>query len=205
MYSLNNAEYYQKVEPIFKKVFIKSDDCGQPFSCNISRRVIIYPIFVHPKSIFLEAIIQAGSIERDVGCYLTVFWKSFEQPNHCYIPFSQLLSFAEDSEERIEKQLNMFIFPTYVLFSEQGKWGLIVSDTHHGILGGSSGFIELFSKLIPDLDNQVYDFLEDMQDLRTDGSYKKLNWLSGMLIHVYGEKKAHQILEEIEQKIHNPK
>jgi hypothetical protein len=37
MSSLNNAEYYQKVEAIFKKVFIKSDDCEQPLRREVEK------------------------------------------------------------------------------------------------------------------------------------------------------------------------
>ena len=93
----------------------------------------------------------------------------------------------------------MCVTPGYILFSEQGKWGLMVSDEHHGLLGGSSEFMRIFSEHTPDIDRQVYDFLEVMHDVRTDGSRKKLNWLLQILSHVYGRENALDMIEKVEQ------
>ena len=203
MYSLSDTEFTAKVEPTLKKVFCSFNPFGKPFSSNITNRKIIYPLYNYPEKLFLEILIQAGANEGDTGCYLKVFWESKGHPSNCYIPFSELIEgFASPSMGKgIEERLNMCIFSDYVLFSERGKWGLIVSDTHHGLLGGSCPFIQLFEEILPDFDNQVYDFLEVMQDLKSDGSYQKLDWFSPMLVHVYGEDEANKMLEKMEQRL----
>jgi len=200
MYSLNDVEFNTKIEPILNKVFVADNPFGEPFSSDITTRKIVYPIYDYPEHNLLEALIEAASKEGDMGCYLSLFWHSEGQPNHCYIPFSELIDgFASPSLGKgIAERLNMCVFPGYVLFSEQGKWGLMVSDEHHGLLGGSSEFVRIFSEYISDIDRQVYNFLEVMQDLKTDGSRKKLNWLLQMLSHIYGREDAVKMIEKVQ-------
>jgi hypothetical protein len=203
MYSLDDAEFYTTVEPILRKVFVVDNPFGEPFSPDIATRKIVYPIYDYPNRNLLEALIKAASTEGDSGCYLSLFWQSEGQPNHCYVPFSELVEgFATPSFGKgIAERLNMCIFPGYILFSEQGRWGLMVSDERHGLLGDSSEFIRIFSEHVPNIDRQVYDFLEVMQDVRTDGSRKKLNWLLQMLSHVYGRENAVKIIKKVEEKL----
>lgn len=202
MYSLDDIEFQTKVEPILRKVFAVDNPFGEPFSSGITHRKILYPIYNYPEQNLLEALIEAASIEGDKGCYLSTFWKSEGQPNHCYVPFSELVDgFATPSLGKgIEERLNMYIIPDYIIFSEQGRWGLMVSDEHHGMLGGSSKFIQILSDYISNIDDQVYDFLREMKDLKIDGSSKKLNWLLQMLTHVYGRENAVKIIEKVEKK-----
>ncbi|NJQ96932.1 MAG: hypothetical protein HC784_03040 [Hydrococcus sp. CSU_1_8] len=67
------------------------------------------------------------------------------------------------------------------------------------MIGGSVEFIEEISQAIPHLNNQVYDFIEER--LRREG--KKpfrivvLRWLPRLLIHVYGQKTAEQIMQDV--------
>ena len=205
MYSISDIQFSTEIEPIFRKVFIRKYPFGRPFSPSIAVRAITYPIFESPEPPFLEALIKAASLEGDKGCYLTLYWQSEGEPNHCYIPFSELIEGFTSSTmgKGIEKTLNMTIIPEYTLFSEQGKWGLMVSDEHHGMLGGSSKFIQVFHEKLPNFENQVYDFLEVMQNLKPDGSYKKLDWLLEMLTHVYGEDEGNKILEKMNKRISN--
>lgn len=150
MYSLDDIEFKAKVEPILRKVFVVDNPFGEPFSSDIINRKIIYPIYNYPEQNLLEALIKAASIEGDKSCYLSTFWQSKGQPNHCHILFSELVDgFVSPSLGKgIEEKLNMCIIPDYVIFSEQGRWGLLVSDEHHGMLGGSSKFIQVLSEYI---------------------------------------------------------
>jgi hypothetical protein len=203
MYALTEEQYEIEAEPIFQQIFVKVDAFNKPFFPKIIARRIVYPLDNYLEQPFLEALIEAATKVGDIGCYLSVLWQFEGQPNNCYIPLSELLEGYTSplSEKTIEGRLNMCIIPEYILYSAQGKWGLIVSDEHHGMLGGSSEFIEVFYKYLPNLDNQVYDFLERMQDLRPDGSYKKIGWLSDMLSHVYGQESAEKMLKEMEQRL----
>ncbi|MCU0536388.1 MAG: hypothetical protein MUD14_21075 [Hydrococcus sp. Prado102] len=199
MHVLTEAQYKLEAEPILRKIFINDYPFGQPFSPNIIARRVIYPCY-NLEQPFLEALTEAATKQGDIGCYLSVFWQFESQFSDCYILLSELFEgfISPIPEKRIEIKLDMLIIPEYILYSAQGKWGLMISDEHHGLLGGSSEFIEVFYKFLPDFDNQAYNFLERMQDLKPDGSFKKLDWLSGMLAHVYGQEAAKKMLQEME-------
>ena len=97
MYSLDDLEFQIKVEPILRKVFVVDNPFEEAFSTDITSRKIIYPIYNYPEQNLLEALIKAASVEG-AGCYLSLFWQSKGQPNHCYVPFSELVEgFASPS------------------------------------------------------------------------------------------------------------
>jgi len=197
MYPLSEEQYRLEAEPILRQIFIHDDPFGDPFSTNITERVILYRCETYLETPLLDALIAGASILGDTGCYLTQTWRNNNEVGHCYIPLSELRSGFDSFDEHIEVLLGTQLGSEYVLYSPQGKWGFMLSHEHHGMLGGTSEFMACVRQLVPDLDKQVYDFLDTL------GYYKfmmpnhvTLNWLPGLLSHVYGEETAKKMLEE---------
>ena len=67
------------------------------------------------------------------------------------------------------------------------------SHERHGLLGGSRQFVESIVHALPDLRQQVEDFLAVWKQNQTRfGS--NLDWLPRMLEHVYGEGHAQELM-----------
>ncbi|HAZ45622.1 MAG TPA: hypothetical protein DDW76_15550 [Cyanobacteria bacterium UBA11369] len=86
-----------------------------------------------------------------------------------------------------------------VIYSPNGKWGIVISHEWHGMLGGSVAFIEQIHQSIPNLEQQVYDFIEDRLRRHENGKFGStvVKTLPKMLMHVYGQTKAEKILQDI--------
>jgi len=204
MYLVTDAQYEKEVEPILRKVFVNDYPVGNPFSCNMAARKLLYRCETFLEESLLKALIEAASSVGDSGCYLSQLWIFNDDRNHCYIPLDELLEAYNDSPDNkkaIDIQLNINMFSEYVLYSSQGKWGLMVSHEHYGILGSSSEFMEKIKSILPDIDLQVDEFLKYIWLLKDYHVSRKLGglrlkWLPELLNHIYGEETAKKMLEE---------
>jgi len=196
MYTLSEEQYHLEAEPILRQIFVNDRTINKPFSTNITERVILYPCDEYLETPLLDALIAGASILGDTGCYLTQTWRNKNEVGHCYIPLSELRFGFDSFDEHIEVLLGTQLGPEYVLYSSQGKWGFMLSIEHHGLLGGTSEFMECVRQLVPDLDKQVDDFLDSQADEKFAIPTANLSWLPGLLSHVYGEETAKKMLEE---------
>ncbi|MBE9182618.1 hypothetical protein IQ268_29185 [Oculatella sp. LEGE 06141] len=201
MYPLSETQYRAEAESKLRQVFITDNPFGQPFSTSVAARKILYPFFSYLEEPFLVPLIKAAINVGDTGCYLTQLWRDENEssPNHCYIPLSELsrgYTAPPFSEELIEVKTGMKLLSEYVLYSERGKWGVMVSHEHHGLLGGSLEFMDIVSQEIPDIDEQVCKFLDDFRQLKVAGRHLTLDWLPEFLEHVYGREVAERMLIE---------
>ncbi|MBD2044012.1 hypothetical protein [Microcoleus sp. FACHB-672] len=210
MYSLTEAEFRIKAEPFLRQVFVNDDAFDQPFSKRVVGRLIMYPCEYCIEPPIINAIIDAAANLGDTGCYISLYNTSTSsvEPNHCYIPledFIEAYTMSGGLERSIDFRLSMNPYGLdSIIYSASGKWGLITSHERHGLLGGPVEFIEEIRSAVPDLDRQVYGFLgrlrmllEACQIFPADVTRNK--WLQPLLIHVYGEEKAEQILLEAKE------
>ena len=201
MHILTETQYQAEAEPAFRLVFTTNNPSADEgvFTPNISSRKILHPCYsyVEPQSL-MEAIIAAASNLGDAGCYILLTCELPGKPRHCYISLSE---FA-DPEISPETQLGLTFISDYFIYSERGKWGLALSGANYGLLGGSPKFIEEVRAGFPELDEQVYEFLQYWRDERDDALSRGLpdyispigNWLPQLLTHVYGAEEAEKLL-----------
>lgn len=202
MYTLSDEQFQQKIEPILRKVFVNNDPFDTPFSPNIISKMILYPCEIDLDHSLLNAIIKAASREGDSGCYLSQLWQFGDNYYyHCYIPLPELINFYTqplEGERSIKAQLRIQMNPEYVLFSEHGTWGLMVSHEYHGLLGGSIKFMKTICEELTSLGEQVYNWLNLLRWFQKQSSNTTLDWLPGLLAHVYDEGVAQRIIEKTE-------
>ncbi|NJK70271.1 MAG: hypothetical protein HC941_30570 [Microcoleus sp. SU_5_3] len=155
MYTLNQNRYQVEAEPIFQRVFITDDRlANEIFSPAMKARVIFFALTQQIEIPIMDAVVASATNLGDSGCYisLTEQWKR-NSANHCYIPFSEFSHPEIDLDE-----LGMYFVSDYFIYSSSGKWGVLVSSAHYGLLGGSPEFIEGVRAAFPELDREVYDF-----------------------------------------------
>lgn len=186
MQVLNEAEFHRKAEPILRQIFINDDPFGQSFAPDVPARRIIYEYFYQIEPPLLDAVVAVASMLGDTGCYLSSLWRVSEEvtdkpPYHWYIPFSEISVYKEGSSK-----LKFVLSSENVLYSPQGKWGIMTSHEHHGLLGGTLEFVEEIHRRVPNFDEQIYGFLKYWKYWNERGT--KVNWLPELLAHIYGQK-----------------
>jgi hypothetical protein len=185
---LTEVEFQTEAEPRLREVFVNDDPYDQPFSPGVQIRKILYEFWYELEPPLLEAIVTAASSQGDQGFYVSILdrpkVKAQNRPYHWYVPFSRI------------KAYRSLVGPLQnVIYSPNGRWGIMASDEHHALLGGPSAFVETIQQSIPDLDHHVYEFLDAWCYNRANyGS--TLDWLPGLLRHVYGRETAERLLRE---------
>ena len=196
---LNELEYQIQAESILRRVFTNDDPTENPFSVNIPERLIVSP-WDDVKTELIEAIITAASDSGDRNCYLTNFGRYTGEANHCYVSLAELhdenayLSYATTVNG---VSLDIFCWIDYVIYSDRGTWGIMISHENFATIGGSSKFIYKLRELVPDLDRQAYPFLEKFKSLSVM-LHRDFDWIPKLLTHIYGQDKAKQLSEEME-------
>ncbi len=77
--------------------------------------------------------------------------------------------------------------------SLQGNWGILFDIEGIGLIGGSTSFIENIRKDFPEIDDQFSNLLTTW---KSSGFTTDNEWLPDTLIHVFGETKGKELLEE---------
>lgn len=206
MHILTEAEFRLEAEPFLRLVFVNDNQFDRPFAPNVVGRRIIYPCEAYIEPPLIDAIIAAAANFGDTGCYISLLPTAYpgDKPSHCYIPLSQFLeTYAGTEEDKLiglRLEMNLYALDS-VIYSASGKWGLMKSHERHGLLGGSPEFITEIQAAVPNLDEQVYGFLERLRLLLLDSGRNppdvtRNKWLPGLLAHVYGQEVAEKILQE---------
>jgi hypothetical protein len=207
MYSLNNQDFKVEAENIINQVFIDLEPRNACFNEKIKNRCILFPCYIELSQSphiedwgLLSAITNSATAMGDLGCYISYLaWDGELGNTNAFIPTSNLMSaFGYESEGMMCYQLDMPMGYEYVVFSSSANWGVIVSQYEHfALIGGCDDFMNAFYKSFPDIRNQVYLFLEFLESRRKI-RYDKLTleWLSPLLVHIYGYEKAKDLLIE---------
>ena len=203
MQILTDIEFQSEAEPLFRQVFTGSDPTVTPFTSTVSARRILYPCFFDfEEAIPSKAIVRAAKTIGDTACYITKTIRSFEEPNHCYIPLSEFeagYAGQPGSTNLIGVRLKMDVYGMYItIFSASGRWGLMLVEEGLALLGGTSEFVEALQANVPTLDKQVYAYLQDLKQSKLAGMRLTIDWLPGLLSHIYGDETGEKLLREVE-------
>lgn len=204
MHILTEAQYKLEAEATFEQVFTfnnKYIDELILFTEQIPVRKVIYVEDLEMELYLVDALVLAVNQLDEGGCYINLIDKIENQPNYCYIPISE---FREAYlEGGLQRELSMNFWSDYVIHSSQGKWGIVVTSTKFGLLGGCPKFVEKICEACPLLDRQVYDFLKywkvnEIDCARSQGYEATSNktWIPCLLTHAYGNEVAQRMLYE---------
>lgn len=188
MRALSEEEFRREAKPVFDRVFVTENPFDPPFAIAIEARMILFPVHYVMERALARAIKKASSRLNETSFYLSVLErpKAEEQdrPYHWLIPFTHLEEYRE---------LGYPFVLENAIYSNCWTWGVMFSHERHAVLGGSAEFVQAIVEMLPDLVNQVEKFIAAWKQNHTRfGS--NLDWLPGLLMHVYGEERAQEML-----------
>ncbi|MEL4896598.1 hypothetical protein [Crocosphaera sp. Alani8] len=201
MYIVDEAEYLTKADPALSRIFINDNPVNCSFSPEIKERRIIYRYNFEITSPLLDAVIVAASNLGDTGCYFALAGErtGHESVSYVYLDFSDFFSLYGNEEHKDYEKISHFFSVENFVYSPQGLWGVLFSHESFGLIGGSPEFIETIEKLIPDINQQVYECVRYFYDFKSrHPKLATIEWLPELLHHVYGKERAKKILEAVE-------
>lgn len=193
--SLTLGEFEADAKPEFFKVFNKPCYYCAPFSSEMTTRMIVYSE-IHPKVELLDAIRMVATRLGEKG-----FFFSFVEN---YGPEIDYPGLSNDPRwlktwfvpfDSIQDYFNLYFLTGHVMYSQKGTWGIYIDHYDFLVMGGIPDFMDEIVKLVPDLENQYNDFIEDWKNNQKFLS-ARVDWIPKLLEHVYGYEKANQIIEE---------
>jgi hypothetical protein len=199
---VDSSEYFEKALPALRQVFAKDDYYDLPFAESTPIRAIIYGYNYVIEPPMTDAVAMAAKKVGDEGCYFSLVERPTEGPTDWYIPLPELGTvFGEEgSPSNPDKPGMDFAFVLHnVLYSPQGKWGIMPSRFNVGLLGGTQEFIDEIRRNVPGFDKQVrgwiqHSYLEQIY-IERNRSFDEDSTLR-VLTHVYGPDVARQMLRE---------
>jgi hypothetical protein len=193
MYSLTETEFKTKAEPILRRIFDKNDPFDpQPFTPNIPEKKILvgFQYIVEPP--LLQALVTAASKLGDTGCYFSsLWWASPDVLYNWYIPFSEIYTYSDENSP-----ISDVILSEQVIYSPQAQWGIMTTHTRHALLGSTKEFMAELEKLIPDINEQGYKFLDEWRYYKSLKQGASTDWIPGLLEQIYGKEMAQKLLRE---------
>lgn len=201
MYIVDETEYLTKAYPALSQIFINDNPFNCPFSQKIRERKIIYRYNFEITEPLVNAVMVAASNLGDTGFYLALAGErtGYESISHVYINFSELSSLYIDKNHKDYETIENFFLLENFVYSPQGLWGILLSHESFGLLGGVPEFIKTIERLVPNINRQVYDFINYFSSLKSrHPNIIQIDWLPGLLTHVYGQETAEILLKEAE-------
>jgi hypothetical protein len=200
MYTLTEAEYLAKAESNLRQIFVHDDPFTHPFRSSVIERLLIAPYKYVIEPPLISAVLEAASSIGDEGCYLSLLWrdKTSTEPAHWYIPLAEFYdAYVEDENHKalVAEENPYFSLRESAIYSPQGKWGIILTHECFGLLGGTAKFLDAIRSSIPKIEQQVFQFLEDIKN-RKERCGELFTWVRPLLIHIYGDKLTNEMLIE---------
>jgi hypothetical protein len=210
---LSELQYHLEMESALRKTFIHDDPFDKPLAENVSSRRLLFDYHYQITPPLSDAVIEAALRIGDTGLYISSLWRppgtpspepwhwhlSFDEFSKAYVGYDELGEF-------VEYNLSNIFLAEHVLYSPQGKWGIMISHERFGFLGGEDEFVKEVVKIFPQIDTQVFDYLRyllcKIESYKEDGWVtsdslpKTYSWLPNVVSNVYGEKVANKMLQE---------
>lgn len=185
----------------FVKVFKSSDTFSDPFQPEIEEKIILYHELYQLDEEHYYALSEITNELYDSNvAFISVTEgrqeKGFHEDRSWII---DLRRYPYEDFSLTEKNL-MALMET-AIYSTQGQWGIVFSEYGHAIMGGSHLFMDSFKKKIPEMQNEIYDFLSEVKSEttlspRTKNYFRK--WLPKLLTSIYGEDQALVLQKKVE-------
>lgn len=182
---LTPKEWRESGAPARNRIFASDDPYEEPFLAEVGSRGLLFPMGYAHEGHELEALRAAAGSVGETTCYLQLYLFGEDES-----PYWELDLSESDPYDGIP-----FIRENS-LFSQEGGWGLLVSDENHALVAGDETFVQTLVSALdpPDLDAHALRFLAQWVELRARAG-RGYDWLPVLLAHLYGEGRAADLLE----------
>jgi hypothetical protein len=212
---LTEQEYVTEAEPFLRKVFIGDNATEAPFAPEVEGRKLLYRYKYDLGLPLAKALASAATKIGDKECYLTVLWRpgGFDSVGnwsyskdaagfwHWKLSLSEMVAIEDDYNPEVqswieESDIGDSSGLETVIYSVHGKWGIMLNHEGFVLLGGSAEFVAHVVEALPDIDNQVFAFLEEMRYIKENYIQATLEWIPNLLTELYGEENAVEMLKK---------
>ena len=197
---LTSSQEMHAAENAFFKVFKSSDTSSDPFQTTVEEKIILYNELYGLDEEHYYALGEiAQYLYNSNTAFLSVIEglkdKAFPKDRSWTIDLGNYLYTGLSQAE----STSIALLQT-AIYSIDGLWGIVFSEYGHAIMGGSHLFIKSFKKKIPELQNEVFDFLADVKEEsilspRTKKYFRK--WLPELLSNIYGRNEALELQKKV--------
>jgi hypothetical protein len=170
----------------FGKTFKSNNPFGQMFQQDVISRLLIYPTDgTYLDELQFNALIETVEAIGESGFHISeveVEPDPFILPNknEIYHPAHWIC----DLPTNFDEYRDLTIVLNNALFSRDGKWGMLISNEGHAVLGGTNEFINHYKQVYPSLVNCFTDF-EKMCDYNRKKYNTNLYWYDDFVKHLF--------------------
>lgn len=156
--ALAAEEWNRAAAPCFDRVFADDDPFGQPFGPEVDRRLLLFPVTrtLEEDQFGALAHAAAGLSEDSFYFFTDQPWSvDSSEPGHqlWHIPFD----FAAYDE--------VGAIGASALCSPSGRWGLLISDEDHAVVGGPEAFVAELSARFPPTEDPIVHWQVEAPDV----------------------------------------
>lgn len=194
---IDHLRFESEVLPIIKAIFIsESPFSPSPFNKGVEEKRILFDwnFKYTVDEPLISPLSEAAKRVGDNGFYLRGHLPQDDAAVAWYVPFSEIELYTQRQQSPLRSATSF----EQTLVSPSGQWGIITSHETHMLLGSTKEFMRNLEELSPSIDNQVYQFIEHWQDVKTSGGSSTESWLPGLMEQVYGKEAAARMLDAAE-------
>jgi hypothetical protein len=192
--SIKRSDFDRVVLPLIKAIFAEEKPISSgPFSESICERKILFDwrFKYSIEEPLISSLLEAAELVGDSGFYLRSHLPQNDETVAWYVPFSEIALYTERQGSPLRAATTF----EQTLISPSAQWGILTSHETHMLLGSTEKFMNEFRKLVPDVDNQVFQFLEHWEDVKDSGGSSVESWMPGLMTQIYGSEVATEMLK----------
>ena len=180
-----SREEMKNIKGNYGEIFNSNDPFGQMFQQEVVGRLLIYPTDgTYLDELQFNALNESVKATGDSGFYISEVEAEpdpfiMSNENEIYHPAHWVC----DSLINFEDYRDLTIVLDNAMFSKQGKWGVLVSNEGHAVLGGTMEFINHFKQLYPKWVDCFNDF-EKMCEYNRNNYNLDFYWYDSFVKHL---------------------
>lgn len=174
------------IKSYFCKIFKTNNPFGQMFQQDVTSRLLIYPTDgTYLDDLQFNALLETVKVIGESGFYISEVEAEpdpfiLKNDNEIYHPAHWICDFPTNFDE----YRDLTIVLDNALFSREGKWGMLISNEGHAVLGGTVEFINQYKKLYPSWSNCFIEF-EKMCNYNRNKYNTDLYWYDDLVKHLF--------------------
>lgn len=171
-----------------ESVFRTTNPTDSPFQSHIQTRAIVFPVEFQFNHAQFHALRSALQSEGEISFYLIYTEKLLldRRARVHLLPVDATNTYYNLTAEHLAT----------ALLSTRCTWGVLCSSESFALIGGATSFINVFFETLGQTRAEhAREFLEAWK-MERDAIGAKIDWIPQLLLHIYGEEEARELLAE---------
>jgi hypothetical protein len=185
MLEIRSIEFENNLLPLIRQIFSTENPYQWCFQSSVEKISILHDyVYIMPEQ-FLRAVTSVATKFGETKFYVSLY-NGHKYSSHWQISFNEVDKYLA---------LEQHFVPSFysVTYSEAGKWVILGSDEHFGLLSSNQRFYDELKLQLPDLDDQILGFIEEWRyNKRTFNS--DITWITDLITKAYEPSSANKFL-----------